>query len=706
MRAAKLAAGVAPVAARDEHPAMLYASPSVSSCLRVCTLVAATVAPLSAQQPETTEPAGMEIAAAVLHLGDTRVESWPAGTPDPVGRELRVKFDARANRIEHCLLLRHHDVDNDWAIRVNGQDLGDLTRGKVFEQHLYLLPPGTLRNGENELVVAPRKKHNDDILIGDVRLVTETQRDFLDLRPVVVRVTEPGSGAALPARLTITDAGGALAEVYYASSPRTAVRPGVVYVADGMAEIELPPGAHKVFASRGFEWGVDVEEFEVRAAQSRTKPLEIRLEIGREVSTPGYIAADTHIHTYTFSGHGDASLDERLITLAAEGVELAVATDHNHHTDYAPRQRELGFSDHYTSVVGNEVTTKNGHFNAFPFAADGKKPPHQVSDWVQLVQGMRDHGAQVVILNHPRWPQIQTGPFGKKHFHLDRTTGAFADGPKITFDAMELVNSTTTMRDPLYAFVDWFALLNHGDRIVAVGTSDSHTVRDPVGQGRTYLVSATDDPAAIDVDAACRAFTAGTCSVSYGIFADVRVGEEFKMGDVAAITGERVRVDLRVASPSWVKPREAIVFLNGIRVAERAVPATDGPTDVWMQFEIDAPPQDAHLVCIVLGPHVAEAYWDTDQGNDYTLAATNPVWLDVDGDGAWTSPRHHAEKLLATAGQDPVALADALQACDDAVAIQALALVLEGDAERGAHRVAATAARLGRAAITDWVESR
>ena len=64
----------------------------------------------------------------------------------------------------------------------------------------------------------------------------------------------------------------------------------------------------------------------------------LTLPISQEVDTPGFVAADTHLHTYSFSGHGDASLDERIFTLAGEGVELAIATDHNHFTDYKPQQ--------------------------------------------------------------------------------------------------------------------------------------------------------------------------------------------------------------------------------------------------------------------------------------------------------------------------------------------------------------------------------
>ena len=70
------------------------------------------------------------------------------------------------------------------------------------------------------------------------------------------------------------------------------------------------------------------------------------------------VACDTHVHTFTYSGHGDATLNERLVTVAGEGIELPIATDHNLHINYAPLVNQLGLNKYYTPVIGNEVTTK------------------------------------------------------------------------------------------------------------------------------------------------------------------------------------------------------------------------------------------------------------------------------------------------------------------------------------------------------------
>jgi hypothetical protein len=114
----------------------------------------------------------------------------------------------------------------------------------------------------------------------------------------------------------------------------------------------MPTGEYTVFAGRGFAYGIDAVRLSLRPGDVVRKTLSIR----REVPTPGYASCDTHVHTLTHSGHGDATLDERVLTLAGEGVELPVATEHNR-----PRPSSRGVRQYFTPVVGNEVTTAVGH---------------------------------------------------------------------------------------------------------------------------------------------------------------------------------------------------------------------------------------------------------------------------------------------------------------------------------------------------------
>ena len=144
-------------------------------------------------------------------------------------------------------------------------------------------------------------------------------------------------------------------------------------------------------------------------------------------------------------------------------------------------------------------------------------------------------------------------------------------------------------------------------------------------------------------------------------------------GDLALIEDGKVNVRLRVAAPGWVRPRKAVVFLNGASVAEQEVPNEPGkPTDATLSFVLPIRGVDAHLVCIVLGDPVKHRGWKT--LNDYTLAATNPVFLDVNGDGKYNSPRESAQRIYGSLGGDVDALMNTLEIVPAPVGVQILAL--------------------------------
>ena len=42
----------------------------------------------------------------------------------------------------------------------------------------------------------------------------------------------------------------------------------------------------------------------------------------KEKLTQPVVASDTHVHVLKYSKHGDIQLDERMVTIAGEGIEL------------------------------------------------------------------------------------------------------------------------------------------------------------------------------------------------------------------------------------------------------------------------------------------------------------------------------------------------------------------------------------------------
>ncbi|MDR3402372.1 MAG: hypothetical protein P4L99_07725 [Chthoniobacter sp.] len=101
-----------------------------------------------------------------------------------------------------------------------------------------------------------------------------------------------------------------------------------------------------------------------------------------------------------------------------------------------------------------------------------------------------------------------------------------------------------------------------------------------------------------------------------------------------------------------------------------------------MEWPIPRPAHDTYLVAIASGPGVTAPYWaipfpyqPTDRvRQQHVIGATNPVWLDADGDGKFTSARGYAQAILDRTGGDAAKLAAALQGCDESIAAQVAAL--------------------------------
>jgi hypothetical protein len=443
----------------------------------------------------------------------------------------------------------------------------------------------------------------------------------------------------------------------------------------------LRAGEYTVFASRGFEWSVATQRVQVVSGQMTPVTLSLR----REVPTPGWVSCDTHVHTFTHSRHGDATIEERMLTLAGEGIELPIATDHNLNVDYAEAVRRTRTVQYFTPVTGNEVTTPAGHFNIFPVLPEARVPDFKLTDWPRLMAALRaTPDVRVVVLNHPRNVHNGFQPFAATNFNA--VSGENLRGPEFTFDAMELLNSSAQQSDYLLVFRDWFALLNHGYRITAVGSSDSHDMsRYIVGQGRTYIAGRDTDPARLDVVAACSNLLAGRALVSMGLLAQMTVEERFGVGDLATPLPKDVRVQVRVLGPSWVSATNVLLFANGVLLRDRALNA--GKTEAVgikavIDWTIPRPDHDVHLVALATGPDVTAPFWaipkpyqpTSRQWTGRVIAATNPVWLDADGDGRFTSARGYARTLVERQARNPSALLAELARFDEATAAQAASL--------------------------------
>jgi hypothetical protein len=499
------------------------------------------------------------------------------------------------------------------------------------------------------------------------------------------------------------------------SNEQLAVRPGVVYTSTGVARIGLPAGDYTISVGRGFEYGRDTVRVSVRPGDVVTRELAIR----REVPTDGYVACDPHIHTLTYSGHGDATIGERVVTLAGEGIELPIVTEHNRQVDYHAAAVAHRVRQYFTPVVGNEVTTRVGHVNVFPLPAGGPLPDAEVREWPALAATVAKHSPMgVAILNHPRDLHSAFRPFGPvRHLAL---SGESLDGWPVPANAMEVVNSGAQQTDVLRPVRDWFGLLNRGIVLTPVGASDSHDVsRFIVGQGRTYVRCRDDRPGEIDVAEAVANFRAGRVLVGCGLLAGITVNDKYGPGDLVPATNEYA-VSVRVLGPAWTTAHSVALCANGVKVHEARIPNGGRPGVKWTgTWRLPRRKYDQHLVAVALGPGVRDLSWPIAKPyqptspvvNSLVIGVSGAVWLDHDGDGKPTSAFATAERLWRESKNDVSQLVRSLADTDEAIAAQSASILrargvdLNAAMRAAAEQGAAHVTRDFEAYLLAWRES-
>lgn len=511
-----------------------------------------------------------------------------------------------------------------------------------------------------------------------------------------ITVMDATSGAPLPCRVTLRDAGGGPLAVRTSRAPGLAVRPGVVYTGSGRATVEAPAGRLTLYATRGPEYGLARRSLTLRPGET----VDVRLALRREVDAAGYVSCDAHTHTLTYGGHGDASVEERVVTLAGEGIEMAVASEHNRHVSYVQAAEAAGVSRFFTPVTGNEVTSRVGHFGIFPVAPQASPPPVTPPDRAGILAAIRaTPGVRAVVLHHPCDLHEGFLPADPARFHLG--SGESLDGLPWSVDAIEVINSGAARSDFMEPFRVWFALLNHGQRTVAVAGSDSHDVDGYiVGQGRTYLRGADSAPDRVDVPEVCDSLLAGRALVSLGLFTEVWVNGRFTVGDLATLgTSDRpsdsapegaaerrdaLSVRVKVQGPGWISADRVELWANGEKVAERVLKPRRGAGGVKadLTFRLPRPRQDLWLVAIASGPGDTAPFWALSppyqpsrlDWEPRVIGATNPIRVDGDGDGRYSSPADYARAALEASGGSPQGLMERLARYDAATAAQAASL--------------------------------
>jgi hypothetical protein len=406
---------------------------------------------------------------------------------------------------------------------------------------------------------------------------------------------------------------------------------GAWWTKDGRVRARVRPGTYEVIASRGPEYEYTSATITVKAGQF----AEAQLVLTSAYESPGWVAGDFHLHAAPSTDSG-LPIDQRVISCAAEGLEVAVATDHNYITDYAPVIASSGLDPWLLGIPGMELTTfEMGHFNGYPLKIDrgstrggeflwANQPPQKLFD--QLRALAVDPAKGIVQVNHPQ--QQVLGYFAQ--FFIDPATaqpytptgilGVFApygdefqaDKMSYDFDAIELLTGRKSENIHSYrapsplppgpfpnpqpvpgqvvvgpdgrpkfpgVVETWFTMLDRGHKATGMGTSDTHALLgDEPGYARTLLFvgEGKDTPGGVSRDDVVDAIRGHHAITTNAPFLEIHVGTAI-IGDTTVVQGGSTEVRIRVRAPTWAKVDRLKLYSNGgAVVADLPIPAAQG----------------------------------------------------------------------------------------------------------------------------------
>lgn len=575
-----------------------------------------------------------DIANVKLAFGPSRTTGGP-----PVERWLLIGDGSSASVTEQAWALRGQELGTVTGTTEPGLEVavtdagGDpITTGRAGTDGAYrlALPPGdyTLTAGSEghapgtpaQVTVTAGGQHTADLAAGGSGTVA-------------LAVTD-GDASPVPARVVIRQ--GETRRIEYAGP-------------DGTLTLALAPGDYRLDVSRGMEYDAfTVDPLTITDGQV----TGVDATLNRVLDTDGWIAVDPHIHS-EMSTDSQVPLDVRLLSIAAEGVEVPISTDHDFVSDYDPVVDELGLSAWVAPQVGIETSSLVwGHVNSWPLVPDYDRPGGDAVPWFDRSPGdvydlMRARGDHVVIqLNHPRHPTsgaFETLRFNAETLMAERDPTALGlpadtELSDFDFDALEVANDfdADQFAD---SFHDWLALVAGGHPAVATGSSDSHGRSAYIGNSRTYVYvgPGADDPASIDGDAVNEALVAGKAVVAQGAFVtaaivDPTTGQPAAPGALVDLSGQtEAEVAIRVQAPPWM-PLARIAVYAGREIAT-TIGLDSGDTQVVRHdgtITIPIDDGDGFFVILVEAAGPGAPVLGQPAGS-----FTNALRYDADGDQMW-----------------------------------------------------------------------
>ncbi len=511
----------------------------------------------------------------------------------------------------------------------------------VTEDGAFSLP---LEIGEYQLEVFVHRHASSGLV--DVEVLEGQETTALPTVPaagrVVVNVTD-GDGAPLDGRVTLTRKAGTPTPWAPDAVRTDAMLAGniseMAYAVGGTQTVLVPAGSYTAVASRGFSYELDAQDLDIGAGETKT----LDFQVVRAVDTTGWVSADFHVHALR-SPDSIVPYEVRLRQAITDDLDLPILTEHVMLSHMKHSANELGLADKLVTLDAQEVTTfEYGHFNAFPLIWDpnginmGAVYEHgQTPSALFAAIRAQNPADEVIQVNHPRGVSISSY---FDYVGLDAKNDKVSNpaGWSTDWEAVEVFNGNC-QHSGNKVLDDWIGLTNAGYGKTLSSGSDTHDERTPPGTPRNWLkvdyaALEADEQNLVPVVRERRMF------VSCGPFVrfeatDGATGESVGLGGLAKVDDDgAITFSVNVQAPSWITVDEVRLLRNGVEIDTVAITSQDEVVRLDTVLT-DTPTADAWYAVQVIGSGSLEPVSRTGP----PFAMTNPIEVDVDGDGAWTPP--------------------------------------------------------------------
>jgi len=410
------------------------------------------------------------------------------------------------------------------------------------------------------------------------------------------------------------------------------------------------PGTYLIYASRGPEYSLNQKVVEILKDQSQ----ELIFRIDRVVDTPNLISVDPHMHTQKSDGR--MSVPERIKSVVAEGVDVAVATDHNYITDYYPVLQKLGLNKYLAVIPGNEVTTYGVlHYNTYPLKhRPGEENNGAIYPTAEeaspLFERSRKKDPEAILqVNHPRLGTM--GYFN--NYQLDLESAAFArENFDTSFDVLEIMNGPKFYSANFLAIEDWLHLLNRGYYFPLIGSSDSHGIdKQEPGYSRTYCIYEGKEGDNLNWKALALSIKKGRSFTSNGPIVEFKVNDKYTSGDSFTSMNGKVDIWIKVQSTPWIVVDEVRLIVNGERKVIFPIKIKKEVIQKFTEQISLKLKKDSYIAVEVLGKKSLYPVLQRPSRKGFLkdailpYALTNPVFVDVDCNGKFDPPLPKKNKV-------------------------------------------------------------